>query len=79
MFAVPTALRLCVYILVPMKCLEVSPLAWTRKGKKIISFTALFEHEGLLSSSSPPPDLVSPGSINGSHSAPLLRCARHFQ
>lgn len=51
---------------------EVSLLVWTRRGKKNISFTALFEHEALLSSPSPPPDLLSPGSVNGSFSAPLL-------
>lgn len=56
----------------------VSPFAWTRRGKKI-SFTALSEHEALLASSAPPPDLLSPGSINGSFSAPLVRCACHFR
>lgn len=47
------------------------------KEKKIISFTALFEHEALLSS--PPPDLISLGSLNESFSAPVLQCACHFQ
>lgn len=73
-------LRLCVYIPAPMKCLEEKFLRLRGQGgeEKTSSFTALFQHEALLSSSSPPPDLLSPGYINGFFSAPLLRCAPHF-